>query len=870
MAAATAPHTRTLALRLTEGVPDEALFAIDPLGHILTWGPGARGILGYEAEEVVGRHISLLYPPEELGIGAPARDLRAAELAGRLERESWRVRKGGERFWGYVLTTALRDGTGSLLGFVRLTRDLTDSLVAEEALRISEATSSGIISGALDAIISTDAACRITRFNRAAETIFGCAAEEMLGRPAEILFPDRLRGLARRCVETLGRLSASSRRLRGREVVGLRRGGEEFPAEASLLKIEVRGETLYTLILRDITARREDERRIAELLRREQEQRAQAELSERRSRLLAEAGELLARHAWSPSVLRNIGRLAVPGMADFLAVDLVQGDSVRRAAQASSRPAAVELPDLFRPLRGSHAERAMRTGAALIISGAGSDPGDAAAEDRAGALPEVRSFIRAPVRAGEERLGILSMGTVTNGRELGQEDVRMAEDLARHIGLALTRGRLYREAEVARREAERAAERTQRLQTITAALSEARTTREIVGAILHHGTEHLGGSGGAVALLAAEGDHVVVEGCVGLSPDLASRGSPIPLDAESPLAEAVRRRRLVVVGSKDVFLSRYPSLAQLAENTEIQSLCVLPLILEGRVLGVLAITFGRRVRIGRDERGFLDTLGQQCASALERARLYESEVAAHRLADQAVRAREELLGIVSHDLGNLLGAVLINARALLDLPLSPATAEVVRPRAESIMRLARRMKRLRRDLLDANALSDGRLSLRMAPHSVRLLLDVAYEQFVPLAAEGSLELQKHCDGVLPAVLCDGERVLQVMGNLVENALKFTPPGGRIELAAAGSDDRVRFTVRDTGRGIPPEEMPHLFEQAPSPRDGGGTGRGLSIVRALVEAQGGEIWAESELGRGSSFHFTIPGVPVAGSGVVNPP
>jgi signal transduction histidine kinase len=238
-------------------------------------------------------------------------------------------------------------------------------------------------------------------------------------------------------------------------------------------------------------------------------------------------------------------------------------------------------------------------------------------------------------------------------------------------------------------------------------------------------------------------------------------------------------------------------------------------------------------------------------------------VAAHHVAERAVRAREDLLGVVSHDLGNLLGAVLINARVLLHLPLTPDAEEAVRPRAESIMRLARRMKRLRRDLLDAEAIAERGLTLQVVPHSPRLLLDVANEQFAPLAAASSLRLEKRCEDPLPDVLCDGERVLQVLGNLLENALKFTPPGGRIELSAGNEGEDVCFSVRDTGRGIPPEEVPRLFEpRPPSRREGGGSGRGLTIVRALVEAQGGGIRARSEPGRGSTFSFTVPRAPAA--------
>src|SRR2546423_12618888 len=123
---------------LVEGVDDYAIFALDPDGFILSWNAGAQRFKGYTAEEVVGKHFSIFYPREKIEEGFPEYELREAARVGRFEDEGWRVRKDGTRFWADVVITALRDASGQLIGYAKVTRDLTERRVAEEELRESE------------------------------------------------------------------------------------------------------------------------------------------------------------------------------------------------------------------------------------------------------------------------------------------------------------------------------------------------------------------------------------------------------------------------------------------------------------------------------------------------------------------------------------------------------------------------------------------------------------------------------------------------------------------------------------------------------------------------------------------------------------
>jgi signal transduction histidine kinase len=173
-------------------------------------------------------------------------------------------------------------------------------------------------------------------------------------------------------------------------------------------------------------------------------------------------------------------------------------------------------------------------------------------------------------------------------------------------------------------------------------------------------------------------------------------------------------------------------------------------------------------------------------------------------------------------------------------------------------RAAKQMQRLISDLLDTVRLQAGRLSLDVEDLGVGEILEQTEQTFRPLAEEKHVRLDiVHADGGW--VRADPLRMSQIVGNLLGNALKFTPAHGCITLEAAPRDGSVVFQVHDTGPGIPPGHLDHLFDKfwQARPTDHRGAGLGLAIARGLVEAHGGEIWAESTVGSGSTFAFTVP-------------
>ena len=250
-------------LRLLVGsVRDYAIYMLDPDGHVRSWNAGAQHIKGYTAAEILGQHFSRFYTPEDAAAGRPAAALRAAAAGGRYEEENWRVRKDGTRFWADVVITALRDEHGVLVGFAKVTRDLTERKRAEQALRASEERFRILAVTANDAILSADGDGNITYFNPGAERIFGFTAEEVSGRPLTTLMPERFRDAHR---AGLARYVATGEpRVIGRtvELAGRRKDGTEFPLELSLATWKQGAEIAFTAIVRDITSRKAGEEQL--------------------------------------------------------------------------------------------------------------------------------------------------------------------------------------------------------------------------------------------------------------------------------------------------------------------------------------------------------------------------------------------------------------------------------------------------------------------------------------------------------------------------------------------------------------------------------------------------------------------------------
>jgi PAS domain S-box-containing protein len=326
-------------------------------------------------------------------------------------------------------------------------------------------------------------------------------------------------------------------------------------------------------------------------------------------------------------------------------------------------------------------------------------------------------------------------------------------------------------------------------------------------------------------------------------------------DSPSPVIDAIRRNRREVFHAidDDWFESNVdPEIVPHWRALGARSLLIVPLHAAGDTLG--AVTLIRRDPDGftdEDRRTLAEAFARTAATALENARLYES-------ARQANRAREEVLGIVSHDLRNPLSAISMCARVLEDSP--PADPAQRSELLGTIRQSTELMTHLITDLLDVANIDRGSLALEVAPYEPSQLALQALHMFDVEAEEHGITVEAHLPTNMPLVAADGARLVQVLGNLMRNAIKFTPRGGCIVLGVDPAEASVTFSVRDTGRGISAEDQRHIFDRYWQSSNGArsrGSGLGLSIAKGIVEAHGGRIWVESELGHGSTFAFTVP-------------
>jgi two-component system, chemotaxis family, sensor kinase Cph1 len=236
----------------------------------------------------------------------------------------------------------------------------------------------------------------------------------------------------------------------------------------------------------------------------------------------------------------------------------------------------------------------------------------------------------------------------------------------------------------------------------------------------------------------------------------------------------------------------------------------------------------------------------------------------------AVAARDDLVAVVSHDLKNPLAAIQVHTGLILRTVKSEDGGpwQRVQNSVERIQHSAERMNTLIQDLLDLAKIEAGRFVVTPRPETAEGIIEECLEILGPLAGQKKLRLTHRISAPNLLVSADRERIFHVLSNIVGNAIKFTPEQGNIDLSVDAEGDQVRFAIRDTGPGIPQEQLSHLFDRFWQAKKQAkkGTGLGLYIVKGIIEAHGGRVWVESQEGRGSTFYFTLPVAKAHGEGV----
>lgn len=488
----------------------------------------------------------------------------------------------------------------------------------------------------------------------------------------------------------------------------------------------------------------------------------------------------------------------------------------------------------------------------------------------------VRALYGVPLVAGGELLGVAHIGSLTT-HEFSAADRRlflaMAERATAGIRLHLAR----EAAERAQRAAEADARERARLEVALearvrqlATLSElgVRALRVGLRPLLDAAVAAVAGTLGAELVMLAE----LVPGGAALKAIAGVGWSEGVIGSATLDAGKSSQAGYTLLSREPVIVDDYP------RDPRFRAAKVI--LAHGAVSGVSAVVetgegpFGTLAAFARhpgafspEDAAFVQSVANVLAAAVERdraeARLRDDEARLRELYGEAMRAlrlRDDVLGMVSHDLRSPVNGIAL-AAALLDRRLlAGGSVQACRRHVEAIQRAAGRMERLIHQLLDMARVRAGKLAVARAEEDAAALLDEALAAEQLAADEKRVALRREgAEGGCTAAL-DRDRILQVLANLVGNALKFTPAGGTVVASVTALPEAVRFTVSDTGPGIAPEHLPHVFEAYWSRGESAtssGAGLGLFISRGIVEAHDGRIGVESRPGHGCTFWFELP-------------
>jgi PAS domain S-box-containing protein len=282
----------------------------------------------------------------------------------------------------------------------------------------------------------------------------------------------------------------------------------------------------------------------------------------------------------------------------------------------------------------------------------------------------------------------------------------------------------------------------------------------------------------------------------------------------------------------------------------IKSYCFLPLNVNGKTIGVLSLAMidsGRK--LSKEDLPFLNEVANRFATKIENARLYF-------LQQQAIAARQHILTMVSHDLKNPIMVVDLIAQTMKNNDYTMSQSKEFGTR---LCHASKFMERLVSDLLDLDNIESKTFTLLKSDHDPKEILDLTAEGIEQKLNTKNQVLKLNFDPHLPRLTCDKDRVLQVLWNLLGNAIKFTPKGGTIYLGLDEMNGFAHFSVKDSGPGIQKTDQPKIFERYWQAKETAhlGSGLGLTIAKEIVEAHGGRIWLESVLNEGATFHFALP-------------
>jgi PAS domain S-box-containing protein len=460
------------------------------------------------------------------------------------------------------------------------------------------------------------------------------------------------------------------------------------------------------------------------------------------------------------------------------------------------------------------------------------------------------------IRKGGERFP--AAVTVTAKRTASSEItgfICVARDLTKERAAERERQRLADE-QTARAAANRSVARLARLHDVAVALAPVMSSREVFDILVDKASASVDAQSAALMVFKNDDTRLELVAARGFSDDAIRALRAVSSTTGLPIVDALREGR-------SIFLEKVPGDACYREYADLrrihggQSAIAIPLLADGRSIGGVCLGFAAPRTFDDEDRMFILALGRLGAQAIDRARAYEAEATARRAADAANDAKDQFIAILSHELRTPLTAVLGWAQILQKAPPDPARLArglaVIEKNGAALLRFVEA-------IFEVNHIVAGNVTLSCGLVELGAVVRDAIEAMKPVAEAEGLTLTLTVAPGVSIITADPDRLAQIVANLLSNAVKFTPRGGRIDVTVDHVGDQARLSVCDTGEGIAPEFLPHLFErfvQADSSRTRlhGGLGLGLAIVKHLVELHGGTITATSA-GRGQGAELTV--------------
>jgi len=335
----------------------------------------------------------------------------------------------------------------------------------------------------------------------------------------------------------------------------------------------------------------------------------------------------------------------------------------------------------------------------------------------------------------------------------------------------------------------------------------------------------------------------------------------MPVDRGSAVGACVLDGQMLHLPDLEQAVEQYPRIRQLGLKLGYHSGIYAPLLREGRAIGAISVVRREAGAFTEKEVALLKTFADQAVIAIENVRLFNEIQEKSLQLEIANRHKSEFLANMSHELRTPLNAIIGFSEVLQERmfgDMNDKQTEYI----NDIHGSGKHLLSLINDILDLSKVEAGRMELELATFDVPSAIDNALTLIKERAGRHNIELQAKVEPEITAITGDERKVKQILLNLLSNAVKFTPEGGRIIVAARPADDMVEVSVTDTGIGIAPEDCEAVFEEfrqvgTDYTKKAEGTGLGLALTKKFVELHGGKIWVTSEVGKGSTFAFTLP-------------